>query len=309
MQNLYWKTSSGKTVNLVNTPFETEEKLESFIYQNQDLLENIFIFKRQVRSGNHQGIPDMLGIDQDGKICLIEIKNVIVTEDILPQVLQYAIWAETNPDSIKALWLEAKNRPDDLEISWDTLELRIIVIGPDYRVNVLRMSQRIGYGIELLKVTRFVSDKEELILLEQLEEHASRKATVTKGMEAYDKGFYEREHGEDPTRELLKAVREVEEVIKKNRWNLETKFNKYYVGFKYGNSNPFAVGWGGTKAWQIHLRVPQTVAQHFKSDNWRLLRYDSGWRQALFRKVNATASAADLEPLLTQAYEYIRGKA
>jgi RecB family endonuclease NucS len=105
MQNLYWKNSAGKTVNLVNTPFETEEKLESFVYQHQDLLEDIFIFKRQIRSGSHQGIPDMLGVDQDGKICLIEIKNVTVSEDILPQVLQYAIWAETNPDSIKALWL------------------------------------------------------------------------------------------------------------------------------------------------------------------------------------------------------------
>jgi hypothetical protein len=309
MQNLYWKTNEGRTVTLVNTPFENEEKLEAFVFQNQDLLENIFVFKRQVRSGSHQGIPDMLGVDQDGKVCLIEVKNITVSEDILPQVLQYAIWAETNPDSIKALWLEAKNRPEDIEINWEALELRVIVIGPDYRANVLRMSQRIGYAIELLKVTRFVADKEEFILIEQLQEQTTRKVSITKGLEQYDKGFYEREHGEEPTKELLKAVSEIEGVIKKHGWPLETKINKYYVGFKYGNVNPFNVSWGGTKAWNVHLKVTETAARGFKSSHWQFQRYDTGWKQAIFRRTNAKASAAELEPLLIEAYEHIRGKA
>ena len=308
MQNLYWKTSKGKTINLVNTPFEQEEKLEAFVYQNQDVLENIFVFKRQIRSGSHQGIPDMLGVDQDGKVCLIEFKNVTVTEDVLPQVLQYANWAETNPDSIKALWLEAKNRPEDIEINFEALELRVIVIGPDYRTNVLRMSQRVGYAMELLKVTRFVSDREEFILVEQLEE-PSHKVTITKGMETYDRKFYEKEHGEEPTRELLSAVREIESVVKKNGWSLHTKFNKYYVGFKYGNSNPFTVSWGGTKAWRINLKLPEAIARDFKSDNWRFQRYDTGWKEAIFRRTNPAANATELEPLLTRAYENIRGKA
>jgi hypothetical protein len=308
MQNLYWKSSAGKTVNLVNTPFETEEKLESFVYENQDLLEDIFIFKRQIRSGSHQGIPDMLGVDQDGKICLIEIKNVTVSEDILPQVLQYAIWAETNPDSIKALWLEAKNRPEDIEINWEGLELRVIVIGPDYRLNVLRMSQRIGYAIELLEVTRFISEKEEFILIERLEEQPSRKVNITKGMEIYDRKFYEREHGEEATGELLKAVSEVENIIKKNGWNLETKFNKYYVGFKYGNSNPFTISWGGTKAWYVNFRVSEAKGRNLKVTNWRFQRYDSGWKHVIFRKTNPKASVSELESLFTEAYEAIRKK-
>jgi len=309
MQNLYWKTSAGNTINLVNTPFESEEKLEAFVYQHQDLLENIFIFKRQIRSGSHQGIPDMLGVDQNGKVCLIEVKNVTVSEDILPQVLQYAIWAETNPDSIRALWLEAKNRPEEIEINWEALELRVIVIGPDYRANVLRMSQRIGYEMELLKVTRFVSDKEELILIELLEEQFSRKASVTRGMETYDKKFYEKEHGEEATRELLKAAGEIESIVKKNGWRLLTKFNKHYVGFRYGNFNPFIVKWGGTKAWMINLKLPEATAGDFKSENWRFHRYDAGFKESIFRRTNPTANTADLEPLLAQAYEHIRGKA
>jgi hypothetical protein len=308
MQNLYWQTSDGKTVNLVNTPFETEQKLEAFVYQHQELLEDVFIFKRQIRSGSHQGIPDMLGVDQDGKICLIELKNVQVTEDVLPQILQYAIWGETNPDSIKALWLEAKNRPENIEINWDALEFRIMVIGPDYRANVLRMSQRIGYAIELLKVTRFVFDKEEFMLLDLLEEQPSRKASVTKGMEIYDEEFYLEEHGAEATKELLRAVSEIEAIVKKHGWNVEKKFNKYYVGFKYGNSNAFIVAWGGTRAWNIQIKVPEAAARKFKTESWELQRYDTGWKQAVLRKTSSKASADELEPLLVNAYEHIRGR-
>jgi hypothetical protein len=41
--------------------------------------------------GNKQNIPEMLGGNLDSKICIIEMKNVEVGEDILPQVLSYAI--------------------------------------------------------------------------------------------------------------------------------------------------------------------------------------------------------------------------
>jgi hypothetical protein len=45
-----------------------------------------------------------------------------------------------------------------------------MVIGNDYRPSVLRMSQGIGYTRELFKVTRFVLEREEFMLLELLEE-------------------------------------------------------------------------------------------------------------------------------------------
>lgn len=308
MQGLYWKSSIGETVNLINQPFESEEKFETFIFKNQDLLENIFIFNRQIRSGQKQGIPDMLGIDQDGKVCLVELKNVTVTEDVLPQILQYAIWAETNPDSIKALWLEAKDRPEDIEINWDAIELRIIIIGPDYRTNVLRMSHKIGYLIELLKVTRFVSDKDEFILIEQLEEQALRKITVTKAMEAYDGNYYETEHGVEPTKEFMKTVDEIESFAKEKGWNLETKFNKNYVSFKYGNFILFAVEWRGTKAWSVDIKLPKIAFENFDYNGWGYSKYEEGWKQAVTRKTNSNASTAELEPLFLKAYEFRHGK-
>ncbi len=118
LANLLWKTPRG-TKSLLVTPFATEEDFEKTVFAAQDILEEIFFLKRQVRGGNKPGIPDIVGIDNDGNVCIVEMKNVTVDSSIIPQVLQYAFWAETNPDSIKSLWFECEKKPDDLPISWD----------------------------------------------------------------------------------------------------------------------------------------------------------------------------------------------
>ena len=114
MYNIYFKNKQNKTTTAIEEPFKTEEEFEKYLMETKELFSDIFILKRQVNTG--RDIPDMIGVDRDNNIVIIENKNVLVTEDILPQVLRYAIWAETNPDSIKAMWLEAENRPDDIEI-------------------------------------------------------------------------------------------------------------------------------------------------------------------------------------------------
>ena len=83
---------------------------------------------------------------------IIENKNIIVTEDILPQILRYAIWAETNPDSIKAMWLESEDRPEDIEVDWDSVEIRIIILAPSIKLTVSRLLRKINYNIELIEV-------------------------------------------------------------------------------------------------------------------------------------------------------------
>jgi len=42
------------------------------------------------------------------------------------------MWAETNPDSIKAIWLESKHKPEDIELDWDNLYVRAIVVAPGF---------------------------------------------------------------------------------------------------------------------------------------------------------------------------------
>jgi len=144
MLNLYWK-SGEQTRSLIEKPFPSERDFEKYIFDNQDILGgDVFIIRRQIRTGSKQGIPDMLGVDQDARVCIIELKNQEAGDDTLPQALSYAIWAETNPDSIKAICLESKQRPEDIEIDWDKLEIRVILAAPSFSSTVPRMAGKIG---------------------------------------------------------------------------------------------------------------------------------------------------------------------
>ena len=91
MANLFWKTQQ-ETKSLLATPFKTEEEFEKVIFENQEILEDIFLIKRQIRGGNKSGIPDIVGVDNDGNVCIVEMKNVTVDASIIPQVLQYAFF-------------------------------------------------------------------------------------------------------------------------------------------------------------------------------------------------------------------------
>ena len=59
----------------------------------------------------------------------------------------------------------------------------------------------------------------------------------------------------------MRAVRESEKLVKAKGWPLETKFNKYYVGFKHGFPNVFGIHWLGARSYAIWFKVPQEVAE------------------------------------------------
>ena len=75
MLNLYWK-SGGQIRSLIEKPFTSETEFEEYIFNNQNILGgDVYVLHRQIRTGSKQGIPDMLGMDQDARICIIELKN------------------------------------------------------------------------------------------------------------------------------------------------------------------------------------------------------------------------------------------
>ena len=222
MLNLYWK-SSGQTRSMIEKPFESEAKLEKYIFDNQDILGgDIYISHPQIRTDSKQGIPDMLGVDQDARICIIELKNQQADEDVLPQALGYAIWAETNPDSIKAIWLESKHQPEEIEIDWDNLDIRVILIAPSFKRTVPRMAGKIGYPIDLVKVQRYCFEEEEFLLVETVEEEPQPKVSTTKVMGNWDWNFYESEHGKQATGQFRQAVDAVAALVERKGWAFPT---------------------------------------------------------------------------------------
>jgi len=77
MANLFWKTKNDVR-SLLATPFKTEEEFEKTIFTTSELLEDIFVIKRQVRGGGKIGIPDIIGVDYDGNVCIIEIQQALL---------------------------------------------------------------------------------------------------------------------------------------------------------------------------------------------------------------------------------------
>lgn len=298
MANLFWKTKEF-TKNLLSKPFNTEEEFERIVFDTQEILEDIFLIKRQIRGGNKSGIPDIVGVDYDGNICIVEMKNVDVNSSIIPQVLEYAIWAETNPDSIKTLWLESKDKPDELSISWDDFQIRIIIIAPRILTSTIDYADKINYPIDLIEVKRWVDEDNQLFLVNKLEKETKSPVKIVKGLETYNYDFYKKEYNENSAKEFMKYVKDVENIIKENEWPLETKFNKHYVGFKAGFFNVFGVKWVGTKTIAFFFKLQEDEID----DKYKHLitKSEPRWKEVYINIEFGKTKAEDLLPLFKLA--------
>ena len=308
MPNLYWK-SSGQTRTVAEKPFKSEAELESFIFDNQDILGgDIFVIYRQIRTGAKQGIPDMLGVDQDKQVCLTELKNKEADESILPQALGYAVWAESNPDSVKAIWLESKTKPEDIQIDWDHLDIRVILIAPSFNTGVRRMASKIGYPVDLIQVRRYSFDQDEFLLVETIEEPQTPVPGTTKPRQIWDWATYEAQHGKEATAHFRHAVEQVSGLVDKHGWDLHYNINKYYTGFKLGNKVAFSVAWATMTSWELYFKVPEEAVSSFSAKQWELRKYYPNYRAAYVRPLDPASPHFDeLEPLFAKAVAYASG--
>lgn len=299
MANLFWKTKQG-TTSLLATPFKTEKEFEEIVFNAPEILEDVFPLKRQIRGGGKPGIPDIIGIDNDGNICIIEMKNVTVDAMIIPQVLKYASWAEKNPDSVKSLWLEAENKPDDISISWDDFEVRIIIIAPTILRSTLAIVDKINYQVDLIEVKRWVEGGDTFLLVNRLEpEEQKGKTKPVKGMETYDADFYMHRYNKNTAQEFLRYVQQVEELIRENGWNLETKFNKQHCSFKAGYSNAFGIFFITPKTLAFFFRLPEADV---KASGLKMTKYEQQWKEAYFYIDPTKTRVMDFKPLFELAY-------
>lgn len=304
LPNLFWK-ASNETKSLLATPFKTEEEFEKTVFATPEILEDVFLLKRQIRGGNKPGIPDIIGIDSDGNVCIIEMKNVDVDASIIPQVLQYAFWAESNPDSIKSLWLEYDSKPDDLLISWDSFEVRIIIIAPRILRSTLAIVEKINYPVDLVEVNRWVEGANSFLLVTRLEtEEKQSKTKTVKGLPVYDDDFYKREYNKNSAEQFLKYTKEVEALVKDQGWALETKYNKSYCGFKAGFFNAFGIQWVGSKTLAFFVKLPEETA---KTLSTTMTKYESQWKQALYYIEPGRTKVKDFLPLFERAYRKVSG--
>lgn len=77
---------------------ETEKMLEDVAVSNPNMLERgLALIGRQVQVGT--GLIDLLGIDEEGRLVVFELKREKLTRDAVAQVLDYCTKLETLSDS------------------------------------------------------------------------------------------------------------------------------------------------------------------------------------------------------------------
>lgn len=305
MANLFLKTKE-ETKSLIPTPFKTEEEFEKTIFQTPEILEDIFLLKRQVRGGSKSGIPDIVGIDNDGNVCIVEMKNIDIDSTIIPQVLQYAFWAETNPDSIKSLWLECDNKPDSVSVSWESFQVRIIILAPRIYLSTLDIVDKINYPVDLIEVTRWVEGDNHLLLVNKLEAEKKKvRIKPVSGLQIYDEEFYKKEYNKESAKYFLSYVKEVEKLIKDKGWNLEAKFNKFYCGFKSGFFNAFGIKWVGSKTFSFFFKLSEQEALNSAIP---MTKYETQWKEAVYYIDPKKTKVHEFIPLFEMAYKKLSGE-
>ncbi len=283
MPTLYWRRKGGDAKRLSPAPFKSEQEFEQMVFDTPEILANIFLLKRQVRGGSKQGIPNIVGVDSDGNVCVIEMKNTPVDASVIPQVLEYAIWAERNPDSIRSLWLEAKNRPADQDIAWDDISVRVLIIAPSIDHTTLEHANKIAYPVGLIEVTRWVSGIDSWLLVNQLEPLPTRRIRPVSGLRIYDRAAYEELYNPASVSCFLKLADEIQRLATKNAWPVERKFNQGYCGFKVGHFVVFGITWLGTRSYGLFFKVPKAFAKASRIPGYQIHRYEDMWNQAVFR--------------------------
>jgi hypothetical protein len=307
MANLFWKRKTGRAVNLLPHPFSSEEEFERAIFETQGLLSDVYPLRRQVRGGKKAGIPDIIGVDSDGNVCIIEMKNVQVDIGILPQVLQYAIWAEANPDSIKSLWLETPAPPEDVSISFDEYGVRVIIIAPSIDRWTVNLAQKIDYQVEFIEVNRWTEGEDEFLVVNAIEPEQSSKVKPVHALQVYDRSFYEGHYNKESVEQFLRIAEATNNVVRKHGWPLEPKFNKHYCGFKFGAFNAFGIKWLGTRSFAFFFKLSPADAQRFAPQAAPMTRYDEQFKEANFKIHPGVTDVESFTPLFRAAFEKLKG--
>ncbi|MBL7178129.1 MAG: hypothetical protein ISS66_20080 [Desulfobacteraceae bacterium] len=113
-----------------------------------------------------------------------------------------------------------EERPDDLEISWDNLQVRILIIAPSILRSTLGLVNKINYPVDLIEVKRWVEGDNQFMLVNKLEEEEKvSKAKPVSGLQNYDEMFYKTQYNSKSAEHFMRYIRQVEKLVHSEVWN------------------------------------------------------------------------------------------
>ncbi len=301
-------------LNMNEIEIHPEEEVEKLLWENKGILSDIYLLDRQVPSCDGSKKVDILGLDNDNNIVIIEVKDEEADEDVILQVMRYAFWVETNPDSVKSLYLEKKEKKEGFDFDWgQKLNIRILIVAPSFSEDVKKLISRVKYNIELIELKKFNDGDSDLIFINQIdnEDNPSYKASALRYTGEYNEEFYKSERNENAVPHFMKVAELMETYLKQKGWNLNRKHNKNYISFKYGFPNVCGVEWIGSKTFAVFFKVSKEVSDtiNVQNDSVDKYEYSDRWNQIDYKVISPESfDIKDFDTLFEAAYKNISGK-
>ena len=175
---------------------ESERLLEDTLVNNPDMLmPGLTLVGRQTPTGG--GALDLLGIDDDGRLVVFELKRGTLSRDAVAQVIDYASYLESMPDGELASYISERSglhgvaKIDDFEEWYDAKSegqglsglkpVRMVLVGLGVDATTNRMAQFLASGgmdFSLLTFHGYAYDDKTLLARQVQVEAADHEGTA-----------------------------------------------------------------------------------------------------------------------------------
>jgi hypothetical protein len=166
----------------------------------------------------------------------------------------------------------------------------------------------ISYPVDLIEIKRWVEGSNQFLLVNKLEPEPPQKVRPVRGLETYDREFYERHHNKFSVDAFLSLAAETEDLVKAKCWPLEMKFNKEYCGFKHGFFNAFGIKWMGSKSFALFFKLTKSVAERTQPRPLKMYKYEHQWKEAIYHIDPSKDKVKAFLPLFEKAFHSVAGK-
>jgi len=211
--------------------------METFIKNNLSIIGEYQFLTKQPTIGTTGKRPDILAIDENGRLVIIELKKDFTSTEILEQIIEYFDTLKNQPDTIRKYYLEAKENLGDTELDTN-LPPKVVVIAPEIDDKLIsRMTNILTFEAEGIEVNRFQENNETFVIVNHKEHQEQKiKESTSRGEYSYET-FAKRNIPEKIINKLDKFVKILEDFWEEENLNVKKKFNKKYIAFKHESSN------------------------------------------------------------------------
>jgi hypothetical protein len=241
MDKLFKVLKNGEITQVPEKEFGDEvSDMEDFVKKNISTIKNLIIFGEQATPGG--GIKkrvDLFAVDRDtNRIFIIELKSQPVDPEIISQISEYwHIWNRKR-EAIQNIWLQSKNRLDDLTPDFNS-ELKVMIIAPYIENYIVALANEVlNFDINFIEITRFQEEDHTFLIVTEKEfiPYESKGPTTKQEI---DWEFYLQLWNE----KILNAVKEfsndlVQSFKQENR-EINIRLTKFYISFRHGSRVPF----------------------------------------------------------------------